>query len=133
MFTRIENQIVFNGTPTNVEERKVLRDAGFVHVTGLRYHSLHSVEHKTYFIGEQLRSGELGRWCSNNGLTVIVTVGGEVWLKAGHASSDSQAISEFAPHGNGAFVPLSNGEQISHIDLMFRFDNPNYDILVPAS
>ena len=132
MFVRNEFNGIFIGTPTNLQTRKILRDAGFVHVTGLATYN-HSTD-DFYIIGEKLTEEELGRCDSNNGLTVLVTEGGEVWLKAGPpASWDSQVIVELAPNGRGAFVPLSNGEQVSPYDLLHRINDPSYNIFVPAS
>lgn len=133
MFVRNEEYGVFTGTPTNGPTRKILRDAGFVHVTGLRYFALDPLDTDDHFIGEQLRPDELGRWDSNNGMTVLVTEGGEVWLKAGFISASSQVIKELAPKGCGAFVPLSNGEHVSQHDLLRRMHEPNYQLAVPAS
>lgn len=134
MFVRNESFGVFTGTTTNVPTRNILHKAGFVHVTGLRYfRPLDPHDMEDHFIGDQLHHDELGRWDSNNGLTVLVTEGGEVWLKSGSISEGSQVISELAPNGRGAFVPLSNGEHISHHDLLHRMTNPNYQLAVLAS
>lgn len=129
----IENQTIFTGTPTNHHERNLLTDAGFVHVTGLRYWHPDGVSHEDHFIGKNLRSEELGKYDHNNSMNVIVTIGGEVWIKAGACPDDrSDVILAMAPNGCGAFVPLSNGEQVSHHDLLMRISDPNYNIFVPA-
>ncbi len=128
-----ENQTLFNGTQTTPQERRLLADAGFVHVTGLRYWHPDGASHEDHFIGKNLRSEELGKYDHNNSMNVIVTTGGEVWIKAGACPEDrSEVIVTMAPNGCGAFVPLSNGEQISHYDLLMRTNNPNYNIFIPA-
>lgn len=132
MFVSTEEQVVFTGTPTNPQERAILAKAGFVHVTGLHYYHPFIEDTENNFIGKNLRHNELGKWAYNNGLTVLVTTGGEVWLRAGTIDPGSQAIAEFAPKGSGAFVPLSNGERISHYDLLFRMYNPNHGIALPV-
>jgi len=116
---------------TNTEERGYLRTAGFVHVTGLRYTagSLNS--------GGKLvptpRPVELGRHGSNNGVDVIVTPGGEVWLAMFTSGSrlDTEqvrlTVRTFAPNGPGAHVPCSNGETLSMRDVMKRHGNPDWE------
>src|SRR5690242_4321962 len=103
-------EVVFSGTSTTPEERQRLRDAGFVHVTGL-LPSWQSRE-RMYAIGEKLRDDELGKWGSNNGKVAIVTKGGEVWLAAWPVNRFPDLTRHFCPNGGGAFVPLSNGETV---------------------
>jgi len=132
MFIKHQDLIAFTGTPTSTQQRRILAEAGFIHVTGLRcYH--HSSDYE-YYIGENVKSEELGCWEQNNGMNVIVTRGGEVWIMAGPCPDEqSSVIVETAPNGRGAFVPLSNGEQISHYELLRRVRDPNYNIFVQAT
>lgn len=130
MFVQHENLIAFTGSKTSDQERAILAKAGFVHVTGLRCYRGQDEE---YFIGANVRPEELGHWEHNNSMNVIVTTGGEVWIMAGtYPDQGSEVISDLAPNGRGAFVPLSNGEQISHHDLLRRVRDPNYNIFIPA-
>ncbi|MCD4760980.1 hypothetical protein K8R42_03720 [bacterium] len=120
-----KQKVVFIGTMTTDEQREELKQRGFVHVTGLRYYpSSISGNTESHRIGEELRSNEHGCTAANNGLTVAVTIGGEIWLAAGHTSVPN----EVCLGKSGAFVPLSNGETISHHDLLMRMQDPYYDL-----
>lgn len=116
---------VFYGTPTNEKERELLKKSGFVHVTGLR------VQHpsgKFYIVGSLLSKGDLGHWDRNNGKTVIVTEGGEVWLQPVHQPISDNVLEYFAPHGQGAFVPCSSGEQPDFTEVMWRLFDPSFGL-----
>lgn len=94
-----------------------LREAGFVHVTGLPVRDRYGNRDAPYTV--QPRHTELSHWCCNNGMTVIVTVDGEVWLTAG-ICDDEALLREACPSGSGAFVPCSNGETIDFRFIMGR-------------
>lgn len=132
MFVKSQNTAVFSGTPTSNEERKVLQYAGFVHVTGLQTYD--NTGKEKYAIGELITENCLGKWSHNNGHTVVVTTGGETWLRVG--DPDDGSIEEvkkmFAPNGRGAFVPCSNGEKVGESQLLARVANPNYNFVVQA-
>lgn len=159
--TRDGNQTVarpkFIPTEANAARAKELQAFGFVHVTGLPTHSPHddaqraanfaraealaSVGHGKrpegfialgevrYFIQAHQRS--LGRHDYNNGMSVIVTPDGEVWLRAGgdyYGAMGENPYFKFCPNGGGAFVPCSNGEQVRMHHLLRRVANPYDDI-----
>ncbi len=130
MFVTTALHVSFHGTSTSTAEREVLRLVGFVHVTGLKV--LHDGwQRELYIIGEKLTPNDLGKHGYNNGKTVIVTTGGEVWLKAGSAQVD--ILQRFCPNGSGAFVPLSNGESVPLHDILARFANSNHSLLAAAA
>lgn len=104
-------------TKERLARAKTLREAGWVHVTGLR---TWSVRGESYTI-QVNRPGSLDRWDYNNGTKVLVTEDGEVWLGC-HAARIPEGM---APK-EGAFVPCSNGEQLNLHDVLHRIANP-YD------
>ena len=138
MYTIVESIVNFRGTPTTDEERILLRDHGFIHVTGLKatvpYHVGDDPDH--YFIGANLKLSESARWGSNNGVTVINTKGGEVWVRLSTGEdSDFAEVQEAVkalglPDNGGVFVPLSNGENVEWVQVMRRVANPSYGIHV---
>ena len=65
---------------SNDAQRAYLQKKGFVHVTGIQV----VLQGLSYHIGEKLKSDEWGRWNSYKGLTVIVTAGGEVWVRGSY-------------------------------------------------
>ena len=100
---------------------------GFVHATGLptyingKFHSIISA-----------RPQHLGKYDSNNGLTVVVTPNGEVWLQGPGGDEveillKDRGLKDLAPKGRGAFVPCSNGEQIPGNLVLWRTANPESD------
>lgn len=126
-------------TPTTEEERKILSEAGFIHVTGLVAigHAYRNVVTtgspfaKKYRIGENMGPEWRGRWEHNNRRLAIVTPGGEVWLA--YAETDHEiearqvrACERLAPNGEGVFVPCSNWEHIRFDELLHRAANPDW-------
>lgn len=126
---------------TTPEERKLLRDNGFVHVTGLT-ESYPDGSDPSVIYGED---DQLGRHDYGNGPVVIVTEGGEVWLggPGEHARSWPEPISpetssrwfhrrvdplfeKFCPNGRGVSVPCSSGKVIAINDLLDRLANPDF-------
>lgn len=134
MYLAMNDTPVFLGTATSASARQQLRDAGFVHVTGLPVYDWQTKE-LAYHIGERLSEDQLGKWDQNNSLIVLVTTGGEVWLRAANNDFESirAVVEDFAPNGKGAFVPLSNGEKVSTFQLLQRMANPNSGLAVQAS
>lgn len=116
-------------TSTTTEERSLLHNAGFVHVTGLRLKHWRLVDlEEPPPIGHDLTPAGLGRCGFNAGIQVIVTLGGEVWIR--YASPEDggrpDILRQFCPNGEGAQVPCGNGVEIDFYDLMARFANPDY-------
>ena len=118
--------VVHHTTPT---ERESLTRFGYVHVTGLPVQRSGMTE----YIGHNLNSGHLGRHGHKNGVSVIVTVGGEVWLASHpgdwcHANRDALDAfrEELCPKGGNAPVPCSNEEPVSLRDLLRRHADPDY-------
>lgn len=113
---------------TTDEQRNLLRAAGYVHVTGL------TATNSDRPIGHNLAPRDLGRHNSNNSTDVIITLGGEVWV-ASHTNDSlrkngdkiRQVQAQLCPNGVGGWVPCSNGEQISHRDLLMRVSDPDYE------
>jgi hypothetical protein len=88
--------------------------------------------------GEQTitaRGGDFGRWDTNNGKLVFITIDGEIWLGKTNVLTDRQLIrDELADElcnangraRGGAFVPCSNGEALRDNDILARLGNPNW-------
>ena len=78
---------------------------------------------------------ELGHFGNRFGYTVIVTIGGEVWLGYDRKTPErDKLLRQFCPKGGGAFVPLCNRESISNRDLIHRFAYPSGHLLhIPIS
>lgn len=127
----ISTKVEFLGEATSAEERLILSLNGFVHVTGLQYFDGKTQE-SLGFIGEQTLDNELGCWGRNNGKQVIVTMGGEIWLRSEISIHliEEGLFARFCPNHEGAFVPLSNGEYVSLHNLLSRVANPSYNILI---
>lgn len=124
MSIEIRTVTVFTGTPTDDADRAHFKEYGFVHVTGLK------VSGSTgYVVGEKLIPEHLGKYDYNNGVLVINTMGGEVWLRVNHGVTNLRILTDkFCPRGAGAFVPCSNGEQISTRDILQRIADPSYGL-----
>jgi hypothetical protein len=63
---------------TDLHQRSMLRDAGFVHITGLRI--TRSPVLGEPYVGFDLEAAALGTYWQEDGASVIVTEGGEVWI-----------------------------------------------------
>lgn len=118
--------LVFNGTKTNDGERARLMSAGFVHATGLACKGGQSPG----IIGAKVMKDEHGQWNVLGGMAVIVTLGGEVWLRPSHVKFDGigSLLPEFCPNGQGGYVPCCHGEEIGMHDLMSRYIDPSYGL-----
>lgn len=112
---------------TTTDQRNMLILAGFVHVTGLKSTFLSNGSESV--IGDNLRHDEVGKYDYNNGVMVIVTVGGEIWIRLGGGEWPISVgqMKELCPRGRGVFVPCSNGELIAFRDIMHRHTDPNWD------
>lgn len=127
MLVRTRKTTEFFGTPTTREERKLLQEVGFVHVTGME--ACGPEAKNSYVIGENIKPDEYGCWNRNNGKTTIITTGGEVWLRGGAFERNEAmeaVMNKFAPHGKYGFVPLSNGEVVDQHLLLCRIADPGY-------
>lgn len=124
-----DHKVFFLGTPTAFYAREVLHRHRFVHVTGLRFVSLHVIDHSISYIGEDLTEKDLGKWDEKNNMTVLVTKGGEVWLKDGKLTDECKNIVELlCPNGKGAYVPFASGEKDFRLEMLRRFNDPNYNL-----
>lgn len=122
--------IVFVGVPTNETERALLRDCGFVHITGVLVRG----RKRTYLIGELLYPHELGTWGMERGKVVIITHGGEVWLAPYRDGQYSYARMILRITGNAtAFVPLVHreDEDVANSEILQRrAADPSYGLIV---
>lgn len=113
---------------TSKEERLALATNGFLHVTGLvEEHPLHQTGDR--YIGENLPARFLGHWDQNNGKIVLVTLGGEVWLRScGGEPVDASFLRTLAPNGRGGvYVPCSNGESLEFNVILHRLADPDWN------
>ncbi len=98
---------------------------GFVHVTGLPVNRGDNEESRITADPQQL-----GRYDYNNGVDVMVTLDGEVWIR--HASDNKATRSpefgrlreKLCPKGKGVFVPCSNGEAVPSYMILSRVSDP---------
>jgi hypothetical protein len=103
----------------------LLQQLGLVHVTGLRSWNVNGSNPDPI----QAHKAHLGCWDYNNGKLVVVTVDGEVWLGVAIANFRCcPSHREICPHGQGAFVPCSNGEELSTHSLLRRLASPYDDL-----
>jgi len=122
------DKFVFTGTPTSKDERKVLREADFIHVTGL-----HTFGVNESLIGENLSPEWYGKWNAMGNVCVIVTEGGEVWMRTSRLLDQVHSVlDDFCPNGSGGFVDCANGEQIATRSLLDRLRDPSFGLVVPA-
>ncbi|MFA6193284.1 MAG: hypothetical protein WC726_00270 [Parcubacteria group bacterium] len=123
---------VKNTTP---EQREKLAVAGFVRVDGLKTDHAYGGTGEGQIIKPEVEA--LGRHDSNNGMVVVVTEGGEVWLSVGNsatlavwerhgASARAELYRELCPRGAGTFVPCSNGEGLNWREIIYRLTNPDW-------
>lgn len=96
---------------------KRFQERGFVHVTGLSTWS--PMADRQYEIQADRRY--FGHTDSNNGVTVVITDDGEVWIASGRAYDKGWGE-------RGTFVPCSNGEQLPMHDLLARVADPYDDL-----
>ena len=136
MYTMVESVVQFRGTPTTEDEREMLRGFGFIHMTGLKAIVLYPVGDSPdhYFIGKNLKASECSKCESNNGVTVINTNGGEVWIRLSTGTDSDfddirKAVQALRIDEDGsAFVPISNGEDVNWREVMHRVADPSYGI-----
>lgn len=110
---------------TDPEVVKELRQAGFVHITGLPVQASYALDDEEVRAQADVR--HLGHWDQNNSKTVLVTETGEVWLASGYDQEVVVLARKICPKGTGAFVPLSNGESIDSSLLLMRVRDPYND------
>jgi len=119
---------------TIAEQRTKLAALGFVRVDGLKTFRPGKVPRGREIVTIEPSPEYLGHWDRNNGLLVIHTTGGEVWLAINvsdpigeeRSIKTDQLRNELCPNGRGAFVPCSNGEQLSWRELLRRMSNPDW-------
>lgn len=104
----------------NEERTQELREAGFVHVTGLHLYNTPGEELQTI----QPYRSNLGQYGQNNGKIVAITEDGEVWLRGGGWTNVENVIRRYCPRGGGAFVPCTNGESVGMGALLERVADP---------
>jgi len=103
---------------------KVLREAGFVHVTGLPIVRSSNPDVTVGFVCAN--EDQLGRYDSHDSEVVLVTLDGQVWLGSTNALMNlngSGIFSFLCPNGDGALVPCSNGGMIRREHLLERVAN----------
>ncbi|MFA6295495.1 MAG: hypothetical protein WC666_03675 [Candidatus Paceibacterota bacterium] len=103
---------------------------GYVHVTGLPTNRGHDEDGESKNVIKS-HPQSLGRYDHNNGVAVVNTMDGEVWIRFSSGNEEVLDNSEYAnllgqlcPNGNGAFVPCSNGEAIPSYMVLTRVANP---------
>ncbi len=99
---------------------------GFVHVTGL------PTNRGADTCEDRIEADNFrhGRHDYNNGVMVVITHDGEVWIR--HASDNRATetaefmalLDRLCPNGKGARVPCSNGESIPFHAVMTRISDP---------
>jgi hypothetical protein len=85
-----------------------LRQLGAIHVTGLTVYDL--VQDEDDQVQSSIKS--LGFWDTNGKDTVIILLGGEVWLLSGEPDGAvARILSKACPNGKGAYIPGSDGKR----------------------
>ncbi len=116
--------------PTSPVQRAQLAALGFVRVDGLRAVEPWKAEEASEEDIVTANAKALGCYDGNNSRVVITTLGCEIWL-AYHPGGEFWAkiksiTAELCPNGQGAFVPCSNGEELSFDSVMARLSNPDW-------
>lgn len=129
----MSNSIVY---PTTPEQRQLLREAGFVHVTELRVPTKEDPEK----IGHQytIRAGRqgcpIGKYGIASGFMVLTTMGGEVWiahqpdeykLKRGLGDQRNTIFQLLCPGGEGDFILFPAGSDIDSHSVLSRVTDPD--------
>jgi hypothetical protein len=111
-------------TPLDESTRDQLLNAGFIHITGLESTDALGGNPNTITAHES----HLGKWNTNNGMFVIVTEDGQVWLANYHpdAARQDALARKLCPNGKGAYVPCSN-QEIIHISALLRRISDPYE------
>lgn len=113
-------------TMTIRDSRNELKRIGFFHATGLIVFNGQTDEEYTL----QARRHELGCWGYNNHWIIVILEDGEIWLRAYMGKPDSEVrniLRRLCPKGQGASVPFSTHEIISHYQIALRIGNPHDD------
>jgi hypothetical protein len=108
---------------TTREDRAALAILGFVRIDGLK------VERAGQEGIVELRSpGHLGTYSTNNDVTCLTTLGGEIWVSVNHpAKEDHEVLSRLATNPNMGYVWFSNAEVPNWVDLIKRVADPDYE------
>lgn len=101
----------------------MLMGSRFINITGLPYSHSFCPEDDGKTI--QANHSEYGCWDYNNGICVVVTEEGRVWIR--FSCKHERFMKRVAPNGRGAWVPLSNGESIDSVQLLQRLHDPLCD------
>ncbi|MFA6525650.1 MAG: hypothetical protein WCT33_05295 [Patescibacteria group bacterium] len=120
-------QPYFEGAPTTAAERRVLQNAGYVHITGLWFLTC-SQGRGTHgnFVGGNLTPKELGTWHDFAGQSVIITERGEVWMKTG--SAVPSAVAQLCPNGQSDYDPFNSSisrDDMPVAGMIRRIADPN--------
>lgn len=114
----------FVGAPTTEAERKVLQNAGYIHMTGLWFltrdgnRSAHGC-----YMGEGLTPELCGTWNDIDRESVIVTERGEVWMKTGsHVKSATDLL---CPKGRSNYTPFKPEDGRPVDGMIRRMADPN--------
>ncbi len=102
---------------TKEGRREWLRTNGFVRVDGLVTTGHNGGDRIT------VNGNRNGKYDSNSGMSVVYT-DDECWIRRGFV--DGVRDSDLCPNGHSAFVPCSNGEQVSFWDMMSRIADPDW-------
>ncbi len=102
--------------------QEVLQGQKFVRIDGLRYY-VDGVCRGIIVAGEH----HLGKWDFYQGLTIVVTAGGEIWVKSGPPPANSNLLQSYAPRGKGVYIPVGHsGIKLSTHDVQRRYEDPNW-------
>ncbi len=118
---------------TTLEQRRSLFEIGYVHVTGL-------TEFKGWrkrVIGFGLKISDVGRWTVQDGISVIVTLGGEIWISASYPENEHkhrELFTMLAPRQQRIEPPpCTNGWHVPTIEVLRRLANPDCEPLPPKT
>lgn len=119
---------------TEKSARETLREAGFVHITGLpviahdegRYWVGVSGIHETGSLGIGL-VGKPGTWGKTEDFLSLITLAGEAWISA-YSPKAEELAQRLCPNGESMrCVPASEpDESFRHHDLLERLANPDW-------
>lgn len=118
---------------TTLEQRALLKGAGFIHVTGLRCFNRTPVLNSPY-AGFDLKASDLGTYFrSYTGFVLITTTGGELWLGVGNDSKVLEPVfASLCPYGTNKYSGgLDNPEWYRAGDLLARNAVPDYIPVFP--
>lgn len=124
-----EDRLHFAGRRSSAPERDWLRRHGFVHVTGLTV----NCQGMLYHVGCRVEVQDQGVWNAERGLTVIITGGGEVWLRAGEylLSIEEEKFLMLSGRDFSEVPPLTAHQEFTyaHRLLLARYCDPDANII----